>query len=263
MARTPSTPPDNPADKRREREAAQEDVLLREVDEAVRQDELSNFMENYGKPLLAAVVIGLAAFAGYLYWDSTQEASMEKESETLVSALDQLQAGNLDTASSTASGLASEADSGAKAVATLLQGSIAMQQGKTQEAATTFASVAADEEAPKIYRDLAAIREVSATFDSLKPEDIITRLKPLAVPENAFFGSAGELVAMAYLEQGKRAEAGAMFAQIAKADDAPESLRSRARQMAGLLGVDAIEDVDEVLEDLETTEEASAAALAQ
>ena len=86
MARTPTTPSESPADKRKQREAAQEDVLMREVDEAVRQDELSNFMDNYGKPLLAAVVLGLAAFAGYLYWDSQREAAMEKESETLISA---------------------------------------------------------------------------------------------------------------------------------------------------------------------------------
>ena len=71
----------------------------------------------------------------------------------------------------------------------------------------------------------------------------------LAVPGKPFFASAGELVAHAYMDQGKNAEAGALFAQIAKDDDAPEGLRSRARQMAGVLGVDAIEDVDALLEE--------------
>ena len=40
---------------------------------------------------------------------------------------------------------------------------------------------------------------------------------------------------------------GALFAQIAKDQTAPESVRSRARQMAGVLGVDAIEDVEALL----------------
>ena len=71
--------------------------------------------------------------------------------------------------------------------------------------------------------------------------DIGATLKPLATPGNAVFASAGELVAHAYLDQGKRAEAGALFAQIAKDENSPESARSRARQMAGVLGVDAIE----------------------
>ncbi len=251
MARTPTTPAESPADKRKQREAAQEDVLMREVDEAVRQDELSNFMEKYGKPLIAAIVIGLAAFAGYLYWDAQQEAAMEKESETLISAMDQLEVNNLDTASTTLEPLASEGSDGGKAAAKMLQGGIAMQQGKSAEAAQAFAAVAADSDAPQTLRDLATVREVAATFDSRSPEDVIARLSAIAVPENAYFGSAGEMVAIAYLEQGKRAEAGALLAQIAQADDVPDSLRSRARQLAGVLGVDAIEDVDEVLEELD------------
>jgi len=36
--------------------------------------------------------------------------------------------------------------------------------------------------------------------------------------------------------------AGPLFAAIARDKDTPESLRNRARQMAGLLGVDAIDD---------------------
>ena len=83
-------------------------------------------------------------------------------------------------------------------------------------------------------------------------------MKPLAVPGNAYFGSAGELVAMAYLEQGEREQAGTLFAAIAKDEDVPQSLRARTRQMAGLLGVDAIEDVDELLESQDVGDAANA-----
>ncbi|MXO83198.1 tetratricopeptide repeat protein [Altererythrobacter aestiaquae] len=233
---------------------------MREVDEAVRQDELSNFMDKYGKPLIAAIVLGLAAFAGYLYWDAQQEAAMEKDSETLISAMDQLEANNFDTANSTLEQLIAEGGGGAKAASQMLQGGIAQQQGKPAEAAERFAAIAADGDAPQTLRDLATVREVAATFDLRTPADVVARLSAIAVPENAYFGSAGEMVAIAYLEQGKRAEAGALLAQIAQADDVPESLRSRARQLAGVLGVDAIEDVDEVLEELEADGDTAAPA---
>ena len=72
-------------------------------------------------------------------------------------------------------------------------------------------------------------------------------------------GSAGELVAMAHLEAGNRAEAGAMFAAIAKDEDLPETLRSRARQMAGLMGVDAVVDVKKLLKDEGVTDDAAGA----
>ena len=85
-----------------------------------------------------------------------------------------------------------------------------------------------------------------------------------ATPGNAWFGSAGEMVAMAYLKQGKENLAGPLFAAIAKDDEVPQSLRTRTRQLAGLLGYDAVEDVDETLAELRTeTGEASAPAPAQ
>jgi hypothetical protein len=231
-----------------QKRAASEDVLLREVDDAVRQDQYADFGRRYGKPLIGALVLGLAAFGGYLYWDHRQEAAMEKQSETLVSALDRLQAGDLAGASSQLDPLIAEGDGGAATQAALLKAGIAMEQGRNAEAAELYAGIAADGDAPQLMRDLATIRQVAATFDSLQPAEVISRLEPMAVPGKPFFGSAGEMVAMAYLEQGKNREAGALFASIAKDETQPEALRSRSRQMAGVLGVDAIEDVDAVLD---------------
>ena len=54
-----------------------------------------------------------------------------------------------------------------------------------------------------------------------------------------------------------------MIGEIAKDEEVPESLRSRARQMAGLLGVDAIEDVDQVLDELAEAQGAQGAAVQQ
>ena len=115
------------------------------------------------------------------------------------------------------------------------------------EAAALFDKVAADASAPEAMRNIATIRSVAARYDTMKPADVVAKLKPLATPGNAWFGPAGEMVAMAYLDQGNQAEAGALFAAIARDKDISESLKARSRQMAGLLGVDAIDDVDTVI----------------
>jgi hypothetical protein len=88
---------------------------------------------------------------------------------------------------------------------------------------------------------------------------VVDRLKPLAVPGNPWFGSAGELVGMAYLRQGKNDLAGPLFAAIAKDESVPASLRSRTRQLAGLLGYDAVVDVDAALAEMRNDEQAPAA----
>jgi len=117
-----------------------------------------------------------------------------------------------------------------------------------------YESIAGADNAPKPYRDLAAIRSVAAQFDQLDPQKVVDRLKPLATPGNPWFGSAGELVAMAYLKQGKENLAGPLLAAIAKDKDVPQSLRSRTRQLAGLLGYDAVDDVDRTLAELREAE---------
>lgn len=230
-----------------EKKAAQDDVFVREVDDAVRQDQLSYAAKRFGIPLAIAVVVGLFGFGGWLIWKESRESAMEQHSEEIIRAIDRVGAGNLDTASKALDPVIKDGSGGAAASAQMLKAGIAVQQGRNAEAAKLFAAVAADSSAPQPFRDLAAIREVAVSFDTMKPDDVISRLKPLATPGNAWFGSAGELVGLAYLKQGKRDLAGPLFAAIAKDETLPETLRSRARQLAGLLGYDAITDVDKII----------------
>lgn len=232
-----------------EKKAAEDEVLLREIDDAVREDQYLEFARKYGRPLLGVVIVGLLAFGGYLFWDSRQEAALEAHSERLIAALDQAEAGNLDSADASAEALAADSEGGTRAAALLMRAGIAMDEGRTADAVALYAQVASSDDTPPVLRDLASIREMAASFDTRDPAEVIARLEPLAVPGNPWFGSAGELVAMAYAEQGKNDRAGTLFGEIARSEDVPDSLRSRARQMAGLMGVDAIEDADAFMED--------------
>ena len=83
------------------------------------------------------------------------------------------------------------------------------------------------------------MRGTALDYDSLKPDEVIARLQPLAEPGKPFYGSAGEMVGMALIAKGQRGPAAELFKKIAADKSVPESLRSRAVQVAGTLGVDA------------------------
>ncbi len=244
MARTPTTPLDSPAPSR------EDEVIIREIDEAVREDELYAFLRNHGLKVLGVITLGIAGLGGYMVWDHFAEQKLERQSEGVVSAMDYAQQGDLGTASAKVQELLADGNSaGARTAARFIQASAALQAGDTAKATSLFKTIAGDAEAPPALRDLARIREVTLNYDQMKPADVIARLSPIAQPGNAYFGSAGELVAMAHLEAGNRAEAGKLFAAISKDESQPETLRSRARQMAGLMGVDAVVDVKKLLKD--------------
>jgi hypothetical protein len=232
---------------RRERE---QEVLLREVDDAMRKDELGSVFKRYGWAIGGAVVLSLAAFGGWLVWDNYNEGQIEERSEKLVAAFDKLGAGQIDQAKSELAALSEDGNSATAISAKLARAGIALRDNRQTEALQLYESIAEDAEAPKPYRDLAAIRAVAIQFEELDPQKVVDRLKPLAVPGNPWFGSAGELVAMAYLKQGNDKLAGPLFAAIAQDEDVPQTLRSRTRQIAGQLGYDAIADVDEALAEM-------------
>lgn len=258
MARTPTTPPQSSALAPAQTPGAsrEDDVLIREIDEAVREDAVLTFLQTHGIKVLGVIGLGLAALGGWLVWDHYAEADLERQSETLISALDYADQRDFKTAADKVAPLLADGNSpGARAAARFVQAGAALEEGNTAKASGLFKEIAADADAPPALRDLARIRDVSVNFDRMKPADVIAQLGGLAKPGNAYFGSAGELVAMAHLESGNRAAAGKLFADIAKDEDQPETLRSRARQMAGLLGVDAVVDVDKLLKDAGVTSE--------
>lgn len=242
MALVP-TAPANPASKGAERDAAQRDAFLREVDDALREDEFLTLVKRHGVSVGLALGLGLAALGGYLWWNHAQSQAAAERAERMTLALDRIDSGALDAGAKDLDGLAAEGKGGGKAVAAVMRAGILQRQGKVAEAAKAFAAIAADSSLPQPYRDLATVREVAAQFDTLKPEQVVERLKPMAVPGSPWFGSAAEMVALAYMKQGRNDQAGPLLAAIAKDKTVPDSIRSRSRQLAGLLGYDAIDDV--------------------
>lgn len=216
------------------------DVFMREVDDAVREADLQDFMQRYGWWVLGVVALGLAALAGWLFWQNHQEEQAGVRSEEYVAAIDSLKRENFEGAGNALAKLDKTGEPGYRGAAQLMQANLATQQGKSKEAIAAYQAVLSDETLPQELRDLALVRKTTVEFDTLKPQQVVDRLKGLAVEDGPWLGSAGELVALSYLEMGKNAEAGAMFALITKSKDVPQTLRSRARQMAGQLGVDTV-----------------------
>lgn len=215
-------------------------AFLREVDDEVRRDQALAFWRRYGLALVIGIVVALAALGGWLYWRHHREQVAEAQGITLQSAYDQLGAEKPDAAAKPLAELAGSDVGGYRALARFTQADILLQKNDVRGAAAKFAAIAADDGVGQPFRDLALIRQTNAEFDTLKPEVVVQRLRGLAAPGNPWFGSAGELVAGAYIKQGRRDLAGQLLKKVAADEDVPETMRQRAVQLAGVLGVDAV-----------------------
>ena len=213
--------------------------FLREVDENLRRDQLADIGKQYGGWIIAGVVLFLAAIGGWLYWQDRQVKNAQEQSETLAAIFADIAAEKTDTVPERLKPLEASDNEIVSATARLTQAAVALENNGRATALAKYREVAADDGLPQAYRDLATLRAAALEFDSLKPEQVIERLAPLTKAGEPWFGSAGELTAMAYLKQGQKAKAGKLFADIAADSQVPQTIRTRAVQLAGTLGVDA------------------------
>lgn len=216
---------------------AQNDALIREIDDAVREDSVLNFWKRYGLWIAGLIVAGLVAFGGWLIWQNRSHAAADETGERYTTTLAKAAGGKADMA---VLGDLTKADQpGYRAGAMLIEAGAKAEKKDFKGAIAAYKAIAADSTLAQPYRDLALVRQTALEFDSLPPQTVVDRLKPLSEAGNPWFGSAGEMSALAYVKLGKRDLAGALFAAIAKDTDVPRTIQTRAVQMASLMGVDA------------------------
>ena len=221
-------------------------AFLREVDDELRRDQLLGFWERYGRVAIGGLIAFLVALGGFFYWQHHREQTAGVAGEQLQSAYDSLTDGNSQAAAATLQPLAQSGRPGYATLARFTQANLLLQKKDARGAVAQFAAIAADDSVAQPFRDLALVRQTTTEYDDIKPQMVIDRLRGLAVAGNPWLGSAGEMVAVAYLRTGRRDLAGRMFGQIARDPEVPQSIRQRAVQMAGVLGVDAVVQNEDV-----------------
>jgi len=213
------------------------EAFLREVDDELRREQLTTLWQRYGRIGIGLVVLVLALFAGALWWRAETQKKADERGEQMSAAIADIQANRKADAQTKLTALA-EGKGGYRASAMFAKAALAADSGDKKGAIALYAGVAGDSDAPQPYRDLALIRQTAIEYDSLPPAKVVERLKPLAVEGQPWFGTAGEMTAVAYLDMKRPTDAGRMLAAVARDPQVPDSLRGRAKRLAATLGAD-------------------------
>jgi hypothetical protein len=215
------------------------ETFLREVDEELRKEQISNFVARWGWWIIAAVVLILAAVGGWIWWQHHKAEVAAKQASELLEALDASESGGRNAAAKIAALTSSDIE-GYRAAALFTRANAELRANNNRAAIATLRSIADDESFDELYRQAALVRQTALEFDSLQPQEVIRRLSPLARTGQPWFGTAGEMIGISYLKLRQADRAGQIFGQIGRDETVPASIRTRAIQMAGSLGVDAL-----------------------
>lgn len=212
------------------------DLLIKEVDEDLRQEELNRLWKKHGGLLsvaAVALVLSVAGWQGWRAWDVKQrQAASSRYSETSVLA----EQGKKGEAADALARLAAEGPKGYRLLAELRRADLAQQAGDFTAAAALYGKIAADGGVDKVYRDMSAIRAAYLMLDGSDPAAIEKSVEPLAAEASSWRHSAREILALAALKRGDSARAADLFAKIAEDAAAPQGLRTRAAEMLAATG---------------------------
>ena len=218
-----------------------EEAFRREVDDAVRADQMQSLAKRFGVPLIAAIIVGLAALGGWLYWQHRQAIAAGENGTVLSRAIDDLVGNRPRAATTAAEPLTKDGGPTYGTLARLVQAGAAITQTPpAQDAARTavarLSAIAADTSAPEEMRNLAVLRQTLIEFETLAPAKVVERLQPLVAQPGPAFASAAELSAIAEMKRGNDRAALELYRRIARTPNVSDSLKQRASQMASMLG---------------------------
>jgi len=215
------------------------ETFVKEVDENLRRDRINDFFKDYAGWLVVGLILFLAAAGGLIWYQQHRVELAEQHVEQLATIYKDIGSGNTAKVPQQLDDLSQSSSKAVRATALLTRAAFALQQNDPKLATAIYKKIAEDGSLPEGYRNAALIRQTALEFDQLDPQQVIARMKPLAQAGNPWFGTASEMTALALIKQGKKKEAGQLFATIAKDKNVPQSLRDRSIQIAGSLGADA------------------------
>jgi len=204
--------------------------LLREIDEAVRADNMKRLWDEHKTALIAgvsALIIGTAIFSG---WNAWQSKKNQEGTNRVIAALEAPKPVD-------ALGKAAEENSGnPKIIALLNEASLLLKSGQKDKALETYSLAQKTSSADRSLKDLATMQKVNLMLDikpDVKADELLKELSSVA--ENKKSPWQGEAIFMSAFIKGEKnknfTEASDDLKKLAVREDVTTSLQQRARAL--------------------------------
>jgi hypothetical protein len=208
--------------------------IFREVDEEIRHERYKRLWDRFGSYLIAVailIVVGTAAYRGWLYW---RETAARESGDVFVTAVRLADEGKFAEAEAQLAGLA-DAPGGYPALARMRGAALKGEAGDPAAAMAAFDMIADDGREAPLLRDIARLRAGYLALDLEDYAGAVSRLEVLSGDDNAWRFLAREGLALAAWKQDDTAAARRWIGGIVDQEGAPGDVVSRARTLLELI----------------------------
>ena len=207
--------------------------IFQEVDEEVRREQFKKLWDRYGNYAVAAAVVllvAVAAWRGYLWWEGKKAA----ESGAAFEAASTLaESGKRSEAEAAFGKIAVDGTSGYRHLARMREAA-ELAQTDAKAAIAAYDQIAADGAVGPALQDLAALRAGALLIDAGSFEEARQRLEPLAANDRTFRHTAREFLVLAAWRAGDTTAAKHWFDLLMTDAQTPPATRSRVEKLMAL-----------------------------
>lgn len=212
-----------------------DDSIFREVDEAVRHDQLKALWDKFGLFVIAGAVLIVVGVSGYKFWVYWQAEQAAKAGGRFVGGITLLEDNKNGEAAEVFKSLAEDAPSGYRILARFQLAAVYMKDGKSAKALKIYEDLASNSRVNDVQQGFATIQAATLRVDEAAFDEMRKRLDALAVTGNAWRHSARELLGLSAYRNGDMPVAERYFNVMLLDQQTPVNMRRRAEMMMSLL----------------------------
>lgn len=223
----------------------EQELAIREVDEEVRRDKMDAMWRKYGRYLIGGAVGVVLAVAGLTGWDVYIDAKESASSNAFTASVEKAAADGADVASIWAETRAG-VDGGYAELSYLQEAAGLASAGNLEAAIAAYDDLANLSGVDTAIKDLGQLLAARTEMQLDKLPEARGRLSLLASDTSVWSLSASESLAVIDMMEGNFAGAHQGFTDIAAGAATPQTMRTRATEIAEKLS-SLIAPVEEVL----------------
>lgn len=210
--------------------------IFREVDEDIRQEQLTVFVKDYGKYAIAIIIALIALYGGYNYWQDTIRVEREAASERFSKALTSFVGDNSAHAIAEFAAIAEvRGNNDYGLLSKFRQAEALIASDEIQAAVNVYDSLATETDLDPFWRSMAGFFGTVALLESGNVNSGMARLDGLAVQGAPLRLSALEMKAMYQYASGRMKNASKNFQTILAEAPQGTGFRTRATQMLAII----------------------------
>ncbi len=212
-----------------------DDSIFREVDEAVRHDQLKALWDKYGIFVISGAVLIVASVSGYKFWNYWQAEQAAKHGARFVGGITMLEDKKTSEAIEVFKSLSSDAPSGYRILARFQLAAVYAKESRKAEAVKLYEELAANSSINSVQQGFAKIQAATLRVDEAPFDEMLKRLEEIAVTGNPWRHSARELLGLSAYRTSDMTVAERYFNVMLSDQQTPQNMRQRAEMMLSLL----------------------------